>query len=204
MGNFRGLWTIAMVVIAVLVIVVCGNHAVLAQGTSAGSIQGTVTDASGAAIAGVAVTITNIQTSASRTLTTADDGRYTALNLPVTSYLVKAEKSGFGAKINENVQVNPGIATVLDIQLSVGTVTETVDVQATIAPVTEDKPDRGVVIQAATLQTLPLQISGGQRQSDTFLTLAPGVTGDTFSARINGAPNFSQEFYYDCIPFMNG
>lgn len=204
MGNFRGLWTIARVAIAVLVMVVGVNHTVLAQGTSAGSIQGTVTDASGAAVAGVAVTVTDTQTNASRTLTTAGDGRYTALNLPVSSYLVKAEKSGFGAKVSQNVQVNPGIATVLDIQLSVGTVTETVDVQATIAPITEDKPDRGVVIAAGTLQTLPLQISGGQRQSDTFLTLAPGVTGDTFSARINGAPNFSQDFYYDGIPYMNG
>src|SRR3981189_3585496 len=138
MGNFRGLWTIARVAIAVLVIVVGVNHTVLAQGTSAGSIQGAVTDASGAAIEGVPVTVTNTQTNASRTLTTAGDGRYIALNLPVTSYLVKAEKAGFGAKVNENVQMNPGIATVLDIQLSVGTVTETVDVQATIAPITED------------------------------------------------------------------
>jgi hypothetical protein len=204
MGKFRALWTIAIVVIAVLAIVVCLNHAVLAQGTSAGSIKGIVTDASGAVMSGVAVTVTNAQTNRNLTFTTDADGRYYALNLPVSSYSVKAEKSGFGTKISENVQVNPGIDTVLDIQMVVGTVDQTVDVRATIAPVTEDKPDRGVVISAGTLQTLPLQVSGGQRQSDTFLTLAPGVTGDTFSARINGAPNFSQDFYYDGIPYMNG
>ncbi len=92
------------------VIVVCANHRVLAQGTSAASIQGTVTDASGAAVAGAAVTVTNTQTNTSRTFTTESDGRYTALNLPVGSYVVKAEKSSFGNKISENVQVNPGIA----------------------------------------------------------------------------------------------
>ncbi len=204
MRNLRGLRAIVVAAAIFSAVVVCGNQMGLAQGTSAGSIQGTVTDASGATIAGVTVTVTDTQTNTDRNFTTDDNGRYSALNLPVTSYSVKAEKASFGTKLSQNVQVSPGTAILLDIQLAVGTAMETVDVQETLAPVTEDKPDRGVVIAAETLQALPLQISGGARQVDSFLTLAPGVTGDTFSARINGAPNFSQDFYYDGIPYMNG
>ena len=204
MRDLRQFWGTVTAAFVLAVIFVCGNMTVYAQGTSSGSIQGTVTDASGAAIPGATVNISDVQTNLNRTYTATADGRYTALDVPVGTYVVKAEKAGFGTKVSQNVQVNPGTNTDLDIQMAVGGVTETLDVKESTAPITEDKPDRGVILQPETLQTLPLQVSGGARQVDAFLTLAPGVTGDTFSARINGAPNFAQDFYYDGIPYMNG
>ncbi|PYU66052.1 MAG: hypothetical protein DMG49_22970, partial [Acidobacteria bacterium] len=203
MNRFREVWGGAITAVLVAVIVVCVNQTVLAQGNSAGSIQGSVTDPSGAALSGVSVTVTNKQTNISQVITTGNDGTYIALNLPVSTYTVKVEKAGFGTKVSDNIQVNPGKASIIDIQMSVGSVTETVTVQESVAPITQDKPDRSVVLASDILTRLPLQVSGGARQVDTFLTLAPGVTGDTFSARINGAPDFSQDFYYDGIPYMN-
>ena len=80
---------------------------------------------------------------------------------------------------------------------------QSVTVEAQSVAITEDKGDRTVLIQEKVLNELPLQISSGPRLDDTFLTLAPGVTGNTFVARINGAPDFNQDFYYDGIPYMN-
>lgn len=171
--------------------------------TANGEIRGSVTDPSGASVGGVTVTVTNDANGAAQTISTGDDGLYSAPNLPPGSYTVKAEKAGFGTRVTQNVQVSVSRTSAVDIQLAVGSVTDTVNVEANVAPVTEDKGDRGIVLGAQTLADLPLQVSGNIRLVDTFLTLAPGVTGDTFSARVNGAPDFSQDFYYDGIPYMN-
>ncbi len=201
-GWFREVRTAASVLV-LLAMVVLAQQVVLAQGSADGSIRGTITDPSGASVAGVTVTITNNANGVAKTQTTGDDGTFNGLNLAPGSYTIKAEKAGFGTRVTQNVQVSVGKATTSDIQLAVGSVTDTVNVEANVAPITEDKGDRGVVLGAQTLENLPLQVSGNIRLVDTFLTLSPGVTGDTFSARINGAPDFSQDFYYDGIPYMN-
>ena len=200
--RFCGLWKM-LPVLAFFVMFVCSPQDVMAQGSANGSIHGNVTDPSGASIGGVSVTVKNNQTGVTQVIATGDEGIFNALNLPPGMYSVKTEKSGFGTKTTDNVEVIVGEAATITIQLAVGNVTETVNVEATVTPVTEDKGDRGVLLEAQTLADLPLQVSGGARLADTFLTLAPGVTGDTFSARINGAPDFSQDFYYDGIPYMN-
>ena len=177
--------------------------ALLAQGVTAGSIQGTITDTSGAVIPGATITVTNVGTNVSKTLTTLDSGSYTVGNLAVTRYRVTVAMPGFSTQVRNAVDVSVGHTTVLDVELSPGETSQTVTVEAHSVDVTLDRGDRSVQIAAETLQQLPLQVSSAPRQTDSFITLAPGVTGDTFAARINGAPNFSQDFYYDGIPYMN-
>jgi hypothetical protein len=203
MGNGRGRVRTVAPICLLLAVVVLAQQIALAQGSADGSIRGAITDPSGASLAGVTVTVTNNQTGVSKMITTGDDGIFNALNLAPGTYNVRAEKAGFTIRVNTDVEVNVGKATTVDMPLAVGSVTDTVNVQSSIVPITEDKGDRGVVLGAETLETLPLQVNGGARLVDTFLTLSPGVTGDTFSARINGAPDFSQDFYYDGIPYMN-
>ncbi len=159
----------------------------LAQAVSASPIKGTVTDTTGAVVPGAKVTATNTDTNISRETTTAGDGGYVIPNLVVGNYRITVEKEGFKTEIRDNVKVVVGVATVIDVQMSVGAVTQTVTVSATAVPITEDKPDRGVNFSVNTLQELPVQVAGGMRQPESFLILAPGVTGDTFAARINGA-----------------
>jgi Carboxypeptidase regulatory-like domain/TonB dependent receptor len=200
-GRFRGVRTVASILVLLGLTLLTQQNA-LAQ-TASGEIRGAVTDPSGASVAGVTVTVTNAGTGTAQVITTADNGLYAAQNLAPGAYTVKAEKPGFGNHVAQNVQVSVSRTTTLDIQLAVGSVTDTVNVEANVSPITEDKGDRGIVLGAQTLADLPLQVSGNIRLVDTFLTLAPGVTGDTFSARVNGAPDFSQDFYYDGIPYMN-
>jgi len=200
-GWLRGVRSVVSVLI-LLGLVAFTQPSALAQ-NALGAIRGIITDPSGASLSGVSVTVTNDQNGATQTISTGDDGNYSAVNLAPGTYTVKAEKAGFGTHLSKNVQVSVSVTSTVDLQLAVGSVSDTVNVQENVAPITEDKGDRGVVLGAQTLADLPLQVSGNIRLVDTFLTLAPGVTGDTFSARINGAPDFSQDFYYDGIPYMN-
>ena len=174
-----------------------------AQGTATGSIHGSVTDSSGAVVAGADITITNGATGRQQSLTTQNDGEYNASNLAIGIYKVEVAKPGFNTEVHENVQVSVSESTVLDITMKPGQQVQSVTVEAESVAITEDKGDRTVLIQEKVLNELPLQISSGPRLDDTFLTLAPGVTGNTFVARINGAPDFNQDFYYDGIPYMN-
>jgi hypothetical protein len=202
MESFRELLKLTAVLAGFLVLVIAPQN-VRAQGNADGSIQGTVTDQSGAGIAEAVVTVKNNATGLTLTITTGSDGVFAAQNLPPAFYTVRVEKSGFGSKVSENVEVTVGKATPVTLTLAVGNAKEMIEVQASIAPITEDRGDRGVDLEPQTLAQLPLEVSGGARLADSFLTLAPGVTGNTFSARINGAPDFSQDFYYDGIPYMN-
>src|SRR5213595_2057993 len=71
-----------------------------------GLISGTVTDQSGAVVAGAKVTVTENQTNRALTLTTNDTGNFTAPNLAVGSYSVRVEKPGFRPAVINNLTVN--------------------------------------------------------------------------------------------------
>jgi hypothetical protein len=203
-GWFCERWKALLVLVLAFFMTVAGTQPfALAQGNADGSIVGVVTDPSGANIDAASVTVTNNRTGVVERITTGSDGLFNVENLPPSLYSVKVEKPGFGAKLSENVEVAVGKATTLNVQLAVGNALQTVEIQGSIAPVTQDKGDRLVDLGPQTLSELPLEVAGGARLADSFLTLAPGVTGNTFSARINGAPDFSQDFYYDGIPYMN-
>ncbi|HUY12855.1 MAG TPA: carboxypeptidase-like regulatory domain-containing protein [Terriglobia bacterium] len=201
----KRLWHVAGVDFAGLLLVVYlfASGTLFAQGVSTGSIQGAITDTSGSFVPGVKVTVTNTLTNASQTITTGPDGSYSVPNLAISTYRVTAEKEGFKKEIRYNIQVNVGQASVIDIQMAVGSVSSSVTVRAQSIPITENKGDRAVILPAETIEELPLEVAGSQRLDDSFLTLSPGVTGSTFTARINGGPDQSQDFYYDGIPYMN-
>jgi hypothetical protein len=173
------------------------------QGTATGSIQGTVSDQSGAVVSGANITVTDIATNKVQTFVTHEDGGFSVFNLPVGVYNVKIDREGFSTEIRQGIEVSVGHAAVINVSLRPGQAAQTVTVEAQSTAITVDKGDRSVLLSAQTLAKLPVQISSGPRADDAFLTLAPGVTGNTFAARINGAPDFSQDFYYDGIPYMN-
>lgn len=173
------------------------------QGLTTGSIQGNITDTTGAVVPGATITVTNIATNASQTLTSHPDGSFVVQDLPIGHYTVKVEKNGFSTALRNGVEVTVGQMIAVNVQLTVGQASQTVTVESQAVTMNTSSGDRSVLLSAQTLQSLPLQISSGPRLDDSFITLAPGVTGNTFSARINGAPDFSQDFYYDGVPYMN-
>ena len=103
---------------------------VLAQTEIGGaSLTGTVTDPSGAVVAGAAVTAKNAATGLSRTTHTTDAGLY-LVRLPVGSYTMTIEAQGFKKAEIKEIPLTVGVALPLDVPLQVGATAESVDVTA--------------------------------------------------------------------------
>lgn len=148
-------------------------QAVKAQ--SAGSIWGTVTDSSGAAIPGATVMIKNTETGETRTVTTGQTGKFDASVLPAGHYEVTAAQTGFRSNSTRGVSLAVGEREEVSLTLQVGDVRQTVEVHGhaeTVAVTTEDVS--GLVGER---QVKDLPLNG--RSYDQLLTLNPGVVNYT-------------------------
>src|ERR1700759_1091999 len=94
------------------------------------SIQGTVTDPSGAVVSGATVTVTNQETGKSQQVTTGDEGFYRVGGLAPGRYTVSAEIQGFKKQVIENVVVNAEAAEGINLTLEAGQVNDSVTVSA--------------------------------------------------------------------------
>src|SRR5258708_5329527 len=94
------------------------------------SIRGTVTDTSNAVIAGAKVTLKNEETGLNRTMTTNTAGNFSFPDLPVGSYRVEVEFTGFKTAVRTKIGISVADVRAVDIQLSTGELSETVSVEA--------------------------------------------------------------------------
>ncbi len=154
---------------------------------NAGGLTGTVTDPSGAAIPGVHVTFSNDATGIVTQGVSSSDGLYT-VNLAPGSYNVTAVAPGFKKSSQNNVLVEVGSTATLNIQLSVGNTTETVNVTtANAIQINTTQPQLDTMLPPSEITNLPLEINGNMRQINSFATLAPGVrTGQYGSITVEG------------------
>src|SRR3982751_5218791 len=113
----------------VLVLSLCAARHASAQAVY-GSIVGTVTDSSGAAISGAKITITDMGRDVSTATTTNDSGNYTQRALIVGRYKLRVEAPGFKTAIQENIGVSVDTEIRVDFAMQVGEVTQTLEVQA--------------------------------------------------------------------------
>jgi hypothetical protein len=137
-----------------------------------GNISGTVTDASGAVIAGANVVVTNTATGVSTTLTSNDQGRYNAPDLVVGPYQISASKSGFQTTVQKNVNVSVGSQLVVNVTLQVGQAQETVTVESEVSQVETQSTAISSLVSPKQMVDLPLN----GRNFEQLLNLAPGVT----------------------------
>src|SRR4051794_32156946 len=157
----------------VLLLVVLLTLSLSAQ-TFRGSLQGTITDSSGAAVPGAEVKILHIGTGFLRTLTTNDDGAFSATELPLGAYMVTVTKQGFRTQNVKNVSVEISSAQRVNVTLSPGQVQETVNVNADLPLVETVSNTMGGTIAGAEASELP--VNG--RDFTKLLVLVPGATGD--------------------------
>ncbi len=137
-----------------------------------GSVQGTVTDASGGVIPGATVTLTNQDTGLSVTTTTSLGGDYTFSPVKIGRYKVDVEMPGFGPASNENVVVDLQQRALVNFQLQPGTVTERVEVTSVAPQLQTQDASVGMVATREQINNLPLN-----GRNYTFLAqLSPGVT----------------------------
>ena len=137
----------------------------------AATISGRVQDASGAAVAGVTVTVRSLETGAARVVTTDEGGNFNVLSLAVGEYEVKAEKTGFKAALRTGINLVAGQEAVVNLRLEVGEVVQQVTVSGELPLVnTTTAPVSGLVGERE-VKDLPLN----GRSFDNLITLNPGV-----------------------------
>src|SRR5215471_19519069 len=171
---FRSLRVLAFVVssLALVTAFLTGGPA-LAQ-TFRGTILGTVSDSSGAAVPGANVTIKNLDTGLTRTVSTSEDGTYAAPELPIGNYSVTVEKAGFKIGLVTGVKVEVSSERRVDFTLQPGQLSQTVEVQGEELPLVESTTNTlGGIVESKVVTTLP--VNGRDYQKLIFLV--PGVTG---------------------------
>lgn len=161
LGKYLGVLVFALVLFA---------SGKLLAGVTA-SISGTVTDPSGAVVAGASVTATNVETGVDTTLTTNTQGFYSFQSLPLGNYTISVQQTGFKAYAQTGLILNVNDALVIDVQLAVGATTEKVEVSADTLHVDTESTQMGEVITGKTMTDVPLV----SRSYTDLLGLQPGV-----------------------------
>jgi hypothetical protein len=161
----------------------------LAAQTFRGTILGTVTDPSGAVVAGAQVSAKNIGTGQERVSTTSADGSYTIPELPIGTYTVTVTQSGFQTFVATGVTVDVASQRRVDAALKTGEVSTKVEVSADQLPMVETTTnDLGGVLTAQTVENMP--VNG--RDYTKLIYLNPGVAGSP--DQISDSPGSFGEF----------
>ncbi len=137
------------------------------------SIEGIVRDATGAVLPGVTVTVTNTETGAARAVTTNENGLYRAQLLPIGTYRLSAELSGFKTYTQEGIVLAAGMTGTIHVTLEVGAVAETVTVTGESPVVEPAKIELGRVLDEREVRNIPLV----SRNPFNFALLQANVTG---------------------------
>jgi hypothetical protein len=159
--------------IVLVCLTLCLAGTAWSQQNITGSIAGTVTDEKGGAIANATVTVTNTdRNEVIRTLKTDDHGGYVALLLPIGHYTVSAEITGFKKASVTGIVLNVNDKLTANLTLQVGTITETVSVQATATEVELQSATPAGLITGTQIRELAL----GTRNYEQLVSLMPGVS----------------------------
>ena len=172
-------------------------------GQALSTMTGTVSDPTGAVVPNAKVTITNTATQVVSHGVTSSAGTYTVTDLNSGTYTVQVEVPGFQTAIHTGVLVEVGRPSTVDVALQTGNVTQSIEVVESGITLNTTQPELGTTIENKVVQSLPIELDEGDgrgRQIDALIFLAPGVTGGTFSKRINGGVDFESEVVFNGIP----
>ena len=207
MSAIRRLQLAATVCLVLLLILANSANAQTFRGT----ILGTVTDTSGAAIAGATVTIKNTGTGLTRTVSTSEDGSYAVPELPIGTYTVTVTNTGFKSGVVTGIVVEVSVESRADVVLQPGDVAQQIEVQGDTLPLVDTTQNNlGGVIDSKAVTSLP--VNG--RDYQKLIYLVPGVAGSpdgitdspgsfgTFS--VNGARGRSNNFLLDGTDMNDG
>lgn len=136
-----------------------------------GSIFGSVTDATGAAVPNATVTITNLGTNASETTKTNASGNYNQTRLIPGKYRVKIEAPNFKAAVIDSIVVNVDTASQTDITLQAGAVSEEVTITAEAPLLKTDRADVATTFESRQVTDLPIL----DRNFTKLILLTPGT-----------------------------
>lgn len=196
-----------------LVIAMMAPLGAKAQLGGTGTIEGTVTDSTGALVIGAKVSAVNVATGAETLRTTTHSGLYTLAPLDAGDYIVTVTAPSFEKLVRENIHLDGLQVLALDLTLQPGAATQTVTVKDTPPALETGEETLGAVIENQVYQSLPLEMGGAngistdQRRPTDSALLMPGVTNNETKNNesdepmvINGNAN-STEMYIEGLPF---
>ncbi|MBI4893131.1 MAG: TonB-dependent receptor [Acidobacteria bacterium] len=144
----------------------------LAQNTNSADIRGTVTDATGAVVPGVSVTILNVNTGVKKALTTNEAGIYDAVSLVPGRYQLTFSKEGFSQLVRGPLTLDVAVISV-DAQLGVGTTQQQIEVTTDAPLLRTETAEQSMTLKAESMSGLP---NVGQDWQN-FTKLLPGASG---------------------------
>ncbi len=172
--------------------------------TERGGIRGTISDQTGAVVPGAQVTATHIATGVATSTISTSAGTYSLPALPLGTYRVAANRTGFKNLVRENVVVDAASTVGLDLSLEIGAANEVVTVTGSAPILQTESSVTNTEVSAQAYVDLPLSSSGGGRYSAGFLQLVPGWTttaptpnGNRMQDSINGGQLSSKDIQID-------
>jgi len=180
--------------IPLLLTLLCASVA-FAQ-SSTGSIAGNVIDPAGAVVPGARVVVVNRATGITAETVSSEAGVYALTSLPVGTYDLSAEKSGFKKLTIPELVVRVAARLSLDLSMEVGDVQQTVEVTS-VAPLLETTvSERGDNVSEEMMMTLPL-FTGGIPRGNAFTRYLPGVNTSNGQVSVNGSGGRAKEILID-------
>ena len=208
MNRFFGYLSVPACVLAALLFLQAPT--VNAQ-TFRGTILGTVTDSSGGSVPGATVTIKNLDTGLTRTVSTSDDGTYAAPELPIGNYSITVEKAGFKAGVVTSVRVEVSSERRADVTLQPGELTQKVEVVGEELPMVESTSNTlGGIVESKVVVNLPVNgrdyqklilLVPGAASGPDAITDSPGSYG---TVSVNGARGRSNNYLLDGTDMNDG
>jgi len=173
-----------------------------------GTVTGTVVDASGAIVPGAKLVLSNSETGVRQETATTPTGNYTFAAIPAGVYSLKVEQSGFKAFQQNNIEIQVAVATRVDITLSVGQATDSVEVSAAASMLKTESAEQSSTISGDTINDLPINFgigAGAIRNPLSFVQLTPGANINGWNTiQVNGLPNGSFRILFEGQESNNG
>src|SRR6202795_1951182 len=188
---------VVLLLVALFCLFALTPSALLSQ--TAGTVNGLVTDSSGAAVAAATVTLTDKATGSTRTTTTNEAGRYVFVEVPSGTYDLSISKTGFRVTKLAAQKVTVGTELTLNAALEVGTISQTVEVTAVRgAQLQTENATMGSTVSGDTLLALP----NLNRDATSLLTLQPATAptvggGDVYGGQVAGSLSDQNTYLLD-------
>jgi Carboxypeptidase regulatory-like domain len=200
--------SISLKMLPVYAIVLISSNLAMAQIGGAGSIQGIISDSSGAVIPGASVVATNVATGVKISRQTTAAGLYVLSPLPPGEYSVSVSATGFQSLVQGKVIVDALSTVGLNLALQVGATTETINVEAAPPQLNTADARLGTTVRNELYTALPLSmgisgIGAGPRNPGAFIYLLPGVQEGNRWGMINGAQGFSKDVFVEGVPITD-
>lgn len=176
-----------------------GCCALFAQAGSEGTITGNVLDPTGAPIPGATITVRNVDTNNTRSVTTGSTGVYSITSLPVGRYNLKATATGFQTLEVQEIKLDVNATRRVDAHMTIGQLAETVSVQASAPLLNTENAISGQVIESKRVTELPLNgrnfqqlqlLTPGSISTTNFQT-SQGLGGGASALTTNSTMNIS-------------